>query len=134
MSRVYDSARWKALRARHLHLFPLCQPCQRANRITIANTVDHRIAMSEGGPAYPDHDGLEAMCVPCHSRKTARGGEHGAVQTDRIIQGGDASGWPTDPAHPWNKAGGGARESQTGATKRPPPFPNCCANTGKARR
>ena len=99
----YSTAQWKRLRLRHLALHPLCEGCE--PRLTVANTVDHRVPISAGGPAFPSHDGLASLCASCHSRKTARGVEHGAVRTTRAIQprkGCDANGNPLDPAHPWS--------------------------------
>lgn len=101
----YSTQRWQRLRKRHLTMFPMCVPCRAVGRITIANTVDHNQAISDGGMAFPGHDGLTSMCVPCHSAKTARGTEAGAVRTDRALRprrGCDANGNPIDPAHPWN--------------------------------
>jgi 5-methylcytosine-specific restriction protein A len=106
----YNTARWKRLRLEHLCLYPWCEGCIAAGRgKRLANTVDHRNPISEGGDPFPDHDGLASYCPSCHSAKTARGSEAGAVRTDRPMQprkGCDASGLPSDPAHPWHSAGG----------------------------
>lgn len=103
----YNTARWKRLRLRHLAMHPTCDACSEAGRLTIANTVDHRTPISTGGEPFPSHDGLASLCPSCHSRKTARGPEAGAVRSTRKVQprkGCDANGNPTDPAHPWNAA------------------------------
>lgn len=105
MSRIYDTARWKRLRARHLAMFPLCQPCAAAGRTTAGRHVDHKHAISDGGDPFPAHDGLESMCPPCHSAKTARGAEHGAVRSTKPRKGCDANGNPIDAAHPWHPGG-----------------------------
>lgn len=100
----YSTAQWKRLRRVHLSLSPMCVPCLQVGRLTPANTVDHNVAISDGGPAFPSHDELTSMCAPCHSAKTARGTEAGAVRTTRALQprkGCDANGNPIDPAHPW---------------------------------
>src|SRR3546814_11324668 len=76
----YSTARWKRLRAAHLALEPACRGCKRMGRLTLANTVDHVVAISEGGHAFPGHDGLASYCPACHSAKTARGSEAGAVR------------------------------------------------------
>lgn len=103
----YNTAQWKRLRARHLSLFPLCEGCEAAGRgPVVANTVDHRVPISDGGAAFPPHDGLASYCPPCHSAKTARGSEAGAVRTTRPVQprkGCDADGNPLDASHPWNE-------------------------------
>ena len=101
----YNTARWQRLRRAKLQANPLCEPCDQAGRLTLANTVDHNVPISADGPAFPGLDGLTSMCPPCHSAKTARGSEAGAVRTTRALQprkGCDADGNPLDPAHPWN--------------------------------
>lgn len=98
----YNTARWQRLRTAHLQLKPLCEGCEAMGRLTPANTVDHRIPISEGGDAFPTHDGLASYCPSCHGAKTARGAEAGAVQTSKPRKGCDENGWPLDPDHPWN--------------------------------
>lgn len=109
----YSTARWRRLRSLKLATDPLCEPCTAAGRLTVANTVDHDVPISAGGPAFPGLDGLTSMCPSCHGQKTARGSEAGAVRTTRPIQprrGCDADGNPLDPAHPWaDKSLGAAR-------------------------
>lgn len=71
-------------------------------KLTPANTVDHRVAISAGGPAFPDHDGLASYCPSCHSAKTARGVEAGAIRTTKPRRGCSADGSPLDPGHSWH--------------------------------
>lgn len=100
----YDTARWKRLRKAHLAIEPLCRWCWAIEgRAVEANTVDHIVPVSKGGPPFPTHDGLASYCPACHSRKTARGAEAGAAKTGKPMKGCDASGRPLDPAHPWNQ-------------------------------
>jgi 5-methylcytosine-specific restriction protein A len=101
----YNTTRWLKLRAAHLARYPWCEACLPTR--TLANTVDHRKAISDGGEAFPTQDGLASLCASHHSMKTARGVEHGAVRTARPIQprkGCSADGMPLDPTHPWNEA------------------------------
>lgn len=100
----YNTARWKRLRKAHLSASPLCEGCKAMGRLTPANTVDHVRAISDGGPAFPGHDGLASYCPACHSSKTARGTEAGAVQSSKPRRGCDADGNPLDPDHPWRKS------------------------------
>ncbi|WP_369122930.1 HNH endonuclease signature motif containing protein [Novosphingobium aureum] len=79
----------------------MCRHCAKRGALTMASHVDHIKAISEGGAPFPGHDGLQALCLPCHSRKTARGGEAGAASTTKPMKGCDADGNPIDPAHPW---------------------------------
>jgi 5-methylcytosine-specific restriction protein A len=103
----YNSTRWQKLRKRQLAAFPLCETCKATRKWTVvANHVDHRKAISEGGDPFPPiGTGLASLCASCHSQKTARSAEAGAVKTTRPIQprpGCDAAGNPIDPLHPWN--------------------------------
>jgi 5-methylcytosine-specific restriction protein A len=99
----YTTGAWKRLRTAHLARFPFCEGCERMGRPFVrANTVDHRVPISQGGPPFPDHDGLASYCGPCHSAKTARGAEAGASKSDKPRKGCNPDGTPLDPAHPWN--------------------------------
>jgi 5-methylcytosine-specific restriction protein A len=100
--RLYSTAAWKRLRKAHLARYPMCRGCEAMGRLTFANTVDHVVPVSAGGPALPGHDGLHSYCGPCHSAKTARGVEAGAVRTSKPRKGCDAMGNPIDLTHPWN--------------------------------
>ncbi len=95
----YSTARWQRLRKQHLQLEPFCRGC--APRLVTANTVDHVQPISEGGPAFPSHDGLASYCPACHSAKTARGAEAGAIRTSKPRKGCDANGNPLDVNHHW---------------------------------
>ncbi|WP_424538834.1 HNH endonuclease signature motif containing protein [Sphingopyxis granuli] len=117
----YNTARWKRLRAAHLALEPACRGCRNSGRLTRANTVDHIVAISEGGPAYPGHDGLASYCPACHSAKTARGAEAGAVRSTKPRRGCDASGRPLDPTHPWSRIPGEKTGKSLRADARIPP-------------
>lgn len=95
----YNTARWQRLRKAHLAIEPLCRGCK--PRLVMANTVDHVRAISDGGPAFPGHDGLASYCPGCHSAKTARGAEAGAVRSTKPRRGCNPDGTPLDPSHPW---------------------------------
>lgn len=117
VDRIYNTARWRRLRAAHLRLFPLCCGCERLGIVRAANTVDHIVPISAGGPAFPDHDGLASYCPACHSAKTVRGTEAGAVKTSRPRKGCDANGNPLDPAHPWHLSTKSIKSLRAGANK-----------------
>lgn len=99
----YNTARWQKLRKLKLSAQPLCEGC-RPHRMTPANTVDHIHPISDGGSAFPGLDGLRSLCPSCHSAKTARGVEAGAIKTSKPRKGCDANGNPLDDAHPWGKS------------------------------
>jgi 5-methylcytosine-specific restriction protein A len=100
----YVTARWKRLRLMKLGLEPLCEYCP-ADRRNVANTVDHAVPIRDGGAIW-SLDNLRSCCAGCHSAKTARGVEAGAVRTTRPRKGCRADGTPLDPAHPWAQADG----------------------------
>ena len=99
----YNTAAWARLRATHLYIEPLCRGCHAEGRLTPANTVDHVVPVSQGGPAFPGHDGLASYCPSCHGAKTARGSEAGAIRSAKPRKGCNPDGTPLDPAHPWHR-------------------------------
>ena len=99
----YNTATWAKLRRVHLALEPMCRGCRKRGLLTVANTVDHVVPISDGGPAFPGHDGLASYCPACHSAKTARGAEAGAVRTTKPRRGCDVHGNPLDPEHSWSR-------------------------------
>lgn len=101
----YNTAAWQRLRKAKLSRDPLCEDCQAMGRITPANHVDHCHAISDGGDAFPPLDELSSKCGPCHSAKTARGAEAGAVRTEKARKGCNSDGSPLDPLHPWTTGG-----------------------------
>ena len=97
----YNTAAWQKLRKAKLSRDPLCEDCQAMGRITPANHVDHCHAISDGGDAFPPLEELSSKCGPCHSAKTARGAEAGAVRSNKPRRGCDANGNPLDSNHAW---------------------------------
>jgi 5-methylcytosine-specific restriction endonuclease McrA len=93
----YTTQRWQRIRRQKLQQNPLCEVCLKHQRIEPAIAVDHIIAISEGGDAYPALDRLMSLCTSCHNRKT-RGEQLGR---DIPIIGCDERGYPLDPRHPW---------------------------------
>lgn len=98
----YSTAQWHRLRTAHLSIEPLCRGCK--PRTVMANTVDHVLAISDGGHPFPGHDGLASYCTACHSSKTARGSEAGAIKSTKPRKGCDADGRPIFDDHPWRKS------------------------------
>jgi hypothetical protein len=99
----YNTANWKRLREAHLSLHPMCEGCEAMGRTALANTVDHRVPIKAGGDPFPPHDGLASYCPSCHSAKTARGVEAGAVRTKKPRRGCNPDGSPLDGDHPWHE-------------------------------
>lgn len=65
-------ARWRRLRLMVLRREPFCRMCRDKGKRTPATEVDHIIPRRDGG--RDEFDNLQALCKPCHSRKTAAGG------------------------------------------------------------
>ena len=99
----YTTQRWQRLRRMKLKHNPLCECCIKVGRIEPANVVDHIIAVSKGGDAYPRLDGLMSCCTRCHNTKTRVVEQLGREMT---IKGCDERGYPLDPNHPWNRESG----------------------------
>ncbi|WP_446660363.1 HNH endonuclease signature motif containing protein [Blastomonas sp. SL216] len=99
----YNTTAWRKLRALHLALHPFCENCLSIDRHVVANTVDHRTPISQGGAPFPGHDGLASYCASCHSAKTARGPEAGSAKTWKPRKGCNADGTPLDRRHPWHE-------------------------------
>jgi 5-methylcytosine-specific restriction protein A len=63
--RGYD-AEWRRLRVEILVRDPVCKLCH----VRPSEHVDHRVPLAAGGTTDPDN--LQALCAPCHRRKTVR--------------------------------------------------------------
>jgi 5-methylcytosine-specific restriction protein A len=64
--------RWRKIRMAFLRSHPLCEVCKAASRVSEATEVHHKVAKRNGGS--DSFDNLQALCKPCHSGITARGG------------------------------------------------------------
>ena len=86
---LYNSKRWKQLRLRQLQRKPLCERCERYDRITPATVAHHKIPHKGDAILFFDADNLASSCADCHN-----------VDEQRIEKGGrarapvDADGWP----------------------------------------
>lgn len=67
IQRFYGSGKWKRLRKRKLAADPLCEPCQREQRVIAATTVHHIKEIRDGGDPMA-WDNLESSCRTCHAR------------------------------------------------------------------
>lgn len=93
--RWYSTARWKAIRKRHLNEQPLCVMCEQMGKLTPADVVDHII------PHRGDHDlffegKLQSLCKLHHDHNKQMEEKSG------VIVGGTSEGMPIDPNHHWN--------------------------------
>ena len=109
----YNTQAWQRLRRLKLASAPLCEGCHAMGIVTPANTVDHCVPVNEGGNPFPALSELTSYCPSCHSAKTARGSEAGAVRTRKPRKGCNPDGTPIDPVHPWH-----AGKQSTGSTRK----------------
>jgi 5-methylcytosine-specific restriction endonuclease McrA len=98
----YTTAAWRNLRLAKLAVNPVCEVCELRGRTVLARAVDHRIAITAGGPAFPTLDGLMSMCEPCHNYKTNvadRPDRQGKLGSP--FKGCSVDGGPIDPEDDW---------------------------------
>ena len=67
----YQSRQWRVVRAAFLREHPLCGLCSARGGLIPARVVDHVVPVKDGGARYLASN-LQALCVSCHNRKTAR--------------------------------------------------------------
>lgn len=83
-------------RKRRLAAEPICRLCFECGIIEPSTVPDHIKPLAQGGT--DDDSNIRCLCDQCHKAVTAEQFGHGR----RAGLGAcDASGMPTDPAHPW---------------------------------
>lgn len=97
--RLYDSVRWRNVRANQLIRQPLCVMCQQQGRDTIATIVDHIIEHKGNAELFWDVNNHQSLCASCHSASKQMQEIHGYSQAC------DINGFPIDNRHPFNKKG-----------------------------
>jgi len=100
LSRIYDTARWKRVRARQLAREPLCRACRALGHTVEAEHVDHRKAIEDGGAPF-DPANLQSLCHTHHSLKTNAVEKRGLSLEEWERRGCFSDGSPRDPQHPW---------------------------------
>lgn len=122
---LYNSARWKRMRARQLEAEPLCRMHDELGQLVAATVADHIKAHRGDAELFFDEGNLQSLCKPCHdAHKQAQ--EHSA---GGVLRGAGLSGAPLDLAHPWHQpipAGVGVVEKSTLATAEDRSFPSVC--------
>ncbi|MGH7794113.1 MAG: HNH endonuclease [Candidatus Binatia bacterium] len=99
MHRIYDSRRWRRLRALKLSLDPICQYCRQAP----ATVADHARRVKDGCDPW-DISNLVASCWSCHQSKRQAEKTGRAFTGRRIKSGVDAAtGLPLDGGHWWRR-------------------------------
>lgn len=69
-SLFYQSKQWKMLRRYYIKSNPLCEMCNRQNKTTAAQCVDHIKPISLGGNKIAESN-LQSLCNSCHAKKSA---------------------------------------------------------------
>ena len=100
--RLYDTPRWRQMRAAYFKVHPLCPDCSLLGRTVVATHLDHVLSVAERPDLAWDWSNLRGLCHAHHSEKTAQvDGAFGRKKGRRCVKGCDLSGWPIDPNHPW---------------------------------
>jgi 5-methylcytosine-specific restriction enzyme A len=64
----YNSREWRMLRNHKIKLNPLCQVCEKEDRITTADEVHHIIAINDDYSKRLLLDNLMSVCYSCHGK------------------------------------------------------------------
>lgn len=107
--KLYSDKRWcgpDGVRARQLSDHPLCAMCEAAGRITPATVCDHVDPNSKATEQGFFEGPFQSLCdvAPwrCHSR--VKQSEERRAKDGRLpLSPCGEDGWPTHPAHPWNR-------------------------------
>ena len=67
------TGRWQRVSKRFLADNPCCVACERAGYTTEATVVDHVIPHKGNQTVFWDESNWQALCKPCHDRKTGKG-------------------------------------------------------------
>lgn len=94
--RGYGTAHDK-MRALLIRTVITCEECDRNGRTKLGTIADHIKPLANGGTG--ERSNYQLLCKDCSDAKTLA--DKG--QQARPKAGVDASGRPTDPAHPWNR-------------------------------
>ncbi|NHR07972.1 HNH endonuclease [Chromobacterium haemolyticum] len=63
--------RWQQYRLKYLRANPLCVVCRKLGYVVEASVVDHITPHCGDHRLFWKPDNHQALCAPCHSRKTA---------------------------------------------------------------
>lgn len=67
----YNGRKWRKVRKSKLDVNPLCELCDKQDKVTVATVVDHIVQVKKGGAGY-DMPNLQSLCKPCHDSKSGR--------------------------------------------------------------
>lgn len=69
--KLYDTRWWRREGKAFLERNPLCKHCEELGLVTAAREVDHIIPHRGNKKLFRDRNNWQALCSPCHGRKTA---------------------------------------------------------------
>jgi 5-methylcytosine-specific restriction protein A len=98
MKRIYESTRWRKLRALKLRHEPLCRLCPPDYRRP-AVEVDHILPIRDRPDLAWVWSNLQSLCRECHSRKTMSGERNESA----LLPGCGRDGMPLDSRHWWRQ-------------------------------
>jgi 5-methylcytosine-specific restriction enzyme A len=67
IQKIYNSTRWKKIRALKLGQDPLCAPCLARGETTVADRVHHLVEIRDDPASAYDFDNLQSICMRCHN-------------------------------------------------------------------
>lgn len=92
---LYNSRRWRRIRAQQLEAQPFCVFCRGEGRLIPATVCDH-IEPHRGDVARFYAGPFQSLCKRCHDSAKAR------IESGSGPIGCDESGMPINPRHHWH--------------------------------
>lgn len=68
--RFYCCKEWRTLREIKLNQNPLCERCEKKDKLIPAVDIHHKIDLVDDGSKCLDLDNLESLCKECHTEHT----------------------------------------------------------------
>jgi hypothetical protein len=96
----YRTQAWRSRAQHQLQIEPLCRMCGAEGYVESARVADH-IEDHKGDPEKFWRGALQSLCFRHHNSKTRLSDIERRTGKRPLRRGADASGIPTDPAHPW---------------------------------
>ena len=66
---IYNTPRWKRLRAWKVQNNPLCEDCEHEGRVTITEEVHHILDIDSRPDMAFDYDNLISLCIEHHKKR-----------------------------------------------------------------
>lgn len=98
---LYNTRAWRLRRQTQLDAEPWCCECAKRGKRVVATVADH-ITPHKGNERLFFEGDLASLCAHHHNSK-----KQSEERKTELGVGCDMSGWPNNPAHPWNTEGRG---------------------------